>query len=175
MKYRRFKDIVLIHGDCFKLIQKLCKVDAVITDPPYNYEFLNFDWDSGKIKSGLDANLKSNAKIKHVPKHNKLGGLRNTKWYDNLKKRDLLFETSCLEFCSLIHQTLKPGAFFLQFSDSKSTGIVGHAHRQFFQVKDILVWDRNSGPARGRPGSRDGIDVPNLNTVIINRWGINYS
>lgn len=170
MKTVKFKNCVLILGDCFKSIPKLPMVDAVITDPPYNYEHLNFDWNSENIKQNITTNIKYNSKVTHVPPNPKLGGTRNTKWYENVEYVDAEFKKHCELLCELLEKRLNEGGYFLQFSDAKSIDLVGSSHRKFFHIKDFHVWERNAGQIRGRPATRDGIDLPDHNTCVINRW-----
>ncbi len=156
----------LILGDSFDVLPKLCKVDAIITDPPYNYDLLNFDWNSKDIKRNIGSGM-----ITHVPYNNVLGGARDDKWYKRLSKFDKKFYDKLKQFVQLADAIMSEGAFLVQFSDHKSTGFVQASHKRYLYIKDSLVWIRSSGPARGRPASRDVEGLPDeYRTTITNMW-----
>ena len=170
MKIVKIKDCILIHANCFEAFETLKYVDAVITDPPYNYDNINFDWDESKIDSQIEISANNNAKVKHITPNSRLGGQRNKKWYDSVAAKNHSFFVDCCNLNKAIQPLLKSGGYYLQFCDHKSTDLVGRAHRKYFFLKDYIVWMRNSGIIRGRPASRDGIDLPNHNTVTMQMW-----
>lgn len=63
------KNIKLIQGDCLEVMDKLIgkgiKIDAIITDPPYNIKYMGNEWDVGFEMpfDKLDTVLKDNGNI----------------------------------------------------------------------------------------------------------------
>ena len=58
-------------------------VDACVTDPPYNYEFVGHKWDHDEINRRMERVKNSNTLVKHIPYGSGLaGGVRNTRWYE---------------------------------------------------------------------------------------------
>ncbi len=47
---------IIYNDDCIKGLQNIDAnfVDACITDPPYNYEFIGHKWDANEIKRRID-------------------------------------------------------------------------------------------------------------------------
>ena len=73
------------HGDCIHLMKEIPteSIDVVITDPPYNYEFIGKEWDHKEITRRMDRTNKKNSStiVKHVPYGSGLaGGKRNSRW-----------------------------------------------------------------------------------------------
>lgn len=158
--YRILNDsCILICGDSFDILQKIkIDVDSVITDPPYNYDFLNFDWDSNKIDQNLEKY--KNRIVSHIPQNNRKGGVKSKKWYETQFNLQEEFKNKVKEFISYV--SINDGGYIAQFSDHLSAHVVIDAHNTKFFHRDTAIWVRNSGIPRGRPAYRDGF--PELKT-----------
>ena len=75
----------IIQGDAVEVMKTFNpnSMHALITDLPYNYEFIGRSWDSSEVDRRLD-NAKSNGTtlVKNIPYGSGLaGGVRNKNWY----------------------------------------------------------------------------------------------
>lgn len=74
----------LLHGDCRELLTLLeeSSISCVITDPPYNYEFIGRNWDHDEIQRRRERIQNSSTLVKNIPYGSGLaGGVRNQRWY----------------------------------------------------------------------------------------------
>jgi site-specific DNA-methyltransferase (adenine-specific) len=125
-----FEIKMLINGDAFKEIKNIkdCSVDCCITDPPYFLDGLDKDLGNKKIKESV----KRAGRIRSLPvgmKFDPNQGIELQKFSYSISKE--------------IFRILKPGAFFLSFSQGRlyhrmCVGIEDAG----FEIRDALVWKR---------------------------------
>ncbi len=139
--------------DCFLGLKKIPEntIDACITDPPYNYEFIGHKWNPEEIKRRTDRVADSKTLVKHIPYGSGLaGGVRNERWYkknaDNIKE----YRKWTLNWGKEVFRVLKPGAYILVFNSSRTIAHVQVALEEAgFYARDIIVWKKNSGIPKG--------------------------
>ncbi len=101
-------------------------IDLVVTDPPYFLDSFDNNWNEQKIQD----NFKQAKTVKNLP-----AGMRFHR-----KQADKLQEFY-QEVASDIFRVLKPGAFFLSFSQPRLSFAIAQAvHTVGFEVRDIYTW-----------------------------------
>lgn len=151
-EYKLNKNII-INQDCIEGLTHIApnSIDACITDPPYNYEFIGHKWDADEIKRRTERIQNSSTLVKHIPYGSGLaGGVRNQRWYkrnaDNIQE----YQDWCFKWGKETFRVLKPGAYIMVFNSSRTVAHVQVAlEKAGFYARDILVWKKNSGIPKG--------------------------
>ena len=123
--------IDLRKGDCLEVMDKLIeegvKVDAIITDPPYELHNLGTKWDANKAVS-------TNSKlVKNIS--------QGMKFSKNQAKELMAFSK---EFSSRCETLLKEGSFMLLFSQPRLTHAMGWGidANTSLELRDKYIWKR---------------------------------
>lgn len=143
----------IINQDCIEGLKHITpnSIDACITDPPYNYEFIGHKWDADEIKRRTERIQNSSTLVKHIPYGSGLaGGVRNQRWYkrnaDNIQE----YQDWCFRWGKEAFRVLKPGAYIMVFNSTRTVAHVQVAlEKAGFYARDILVWKKNSGIPKG--------------------------
>lgn len=144
----------IIQGDAVEVMKTFSpnSMHALITDPPYNYEFIGRSWNSSEVDRRLD-NAKANGTtlVKNIPYGSGLaGGVRNKNWYRKNRNNILQYEKWCELWAKEAYRVLKPGSLALIFNSTRTVAHIQTAfENQGFYARDIIVWKRNSGIPRG--------------------------
>lgn len=119
---------ILYNGDC---LEKLKLLDAnsihlIITDPPYFLDGLDNSWNDDKIKI-----RKSKAGV--------VGGLPTGMKFD--PKKGIEFQIFYTKVSKELIRVLKPGGFFLSFSQPRLTHRMAIAMEDAgFEIRDLYAW-----------------------------------
>jgi len=114
-------NVKIYKEDCLKFLKCLEKesIDIIITDPAY---------------SGMNQKMKfGNGRI--VGQYEKEG---NDKWFEEFHDT----EENYRSFLGECKRVLKPNAHIYIMFDSFSLLSLGHLVREYFEVKNIIVWDK---------------------------------
>jgi len=133
-------NFIIHHADCLEILQELPdqSVDTVIIDPPYGIDVLNDEWCEEKIKKRIDASSKST--IKKIPVGMKFDPASS-------KNLGIFLQKVSTE----IFRVLKPGSFYLVFSQPRSSHRVGCAIEDAgFELRDQLIWYHNRGQCKAQ-------------------------
>ena len=129
------KDLLnqIVQGDCLEVLRKIPDntIDAVITDPPYSSGGLSH---AERSKDPVSKYQQSNNKIVHRPSF----------YGDNRDSRSWLHW--CTMWISECHRILKPGGYFLMFSDWRQLPTASDA-LQFGNLiwRGTVAWDKTEG------------------------------
>ena len=141
------------HGDCIEILKQLPSdsIGCVITDPPYNYEFIGHKWDDEEVKRRTERIKDSKTMVKNIPYGSGLaGGVRNKRWYEKNKNNDLEYMSWCEKWGEGLYNVCKAGAPVAVFNSNRSIAHVQIALEKCgFYTRDILVYRRNSGIPKG--------------------------
>lgn len=144
---------MLIHGLAQAELLKIPQdsISLVITDPPYNYEFVGKDWDQEEIERRLEKVKNSSTMVKNLPYGSGLaGGKRDSKWYARNRKNILDYREWCLEWSKKLFRICKSGCYVLVFNSTRTIAHVQVALEDTgFYARDVLVYRRNSGIPKG--------------------------
>jgi len=123
IKYNGNK-IILEQEDCLKFLRKLeaGSVDVIITDPAY---------------SGMNNKLKL-GKGRIVGKYADKGA-ENGKWFSEFQDTEENYASFLSECKRVLNK--KTGHIYIMF-DSFSLLSLGHIVRQYFDVKNVITWDK---------------------------------
>jgi site-specific DNA-methyltransferase (adenine-specific) len=150
-KYLRKNEIIC--DNCIEGLKKIPtnSIDACITDPPYNYEFIGHKWNPEEIKRRTERVQNSKTLVKHIPYGSGLaGGVRNDRWYKKNAENVIDYQNWCFNWGKEAYRVLKPGAYILVFNSSRTIAHVQIAlEKAGFYTRDILVWKKNSGIPKG--------------------------
>lgn len=125
---RGFNKAHLIHGNCIEEMAKMScsSVHCVITDPPYFIDGMDADWD----KSRLDTKTAKAGIVGALPVGMKFDpdqGVRFEKFMGDISKE--------------VYRVLKPGGFFISFSQARLYHRLAIAvETAGFEVRDMLGW-----------------------------------
>lgn len=171
-------------GDCRELLKEFPEntIDAVLTDPPYNYEFVGKDWNHSEIQRRLakakDGN--SSTLIKHVPYGSGLaGGKRNARWYEKNRTNSLDYGTWIESWAVELFRVCKPGAYVGVFNATRFLARTQVALENVgFYSRDILVMKKNSGIPKGfngksmlnKLGRQDADNWQGFHSALRNEW-----
>jgi site-specific DNA-methyltransferase (adenine-specific) len=143
----------IVCGDCIEGLKNFPtnSIDACITDPPYNYEFIGHKWNPEEIKRRTERVQNSKTLVKHIPYGSGLaGGVRNDRWYKKNAENVIDYQNWCFDWGKEVYRALKPGAYILVFNSSRTIAHVQIAlEKAGFYTRDILVWKKNSGIPKG--------------------------
>ena len=126
-------------------------VDACVTDPPYNYEFVGHKWDHDEINRRMERVKNSNTLVKHIPYGSGLaGGVRNTRWYEKNAQNIIDYRDWTEKWAQEVFRVMKPGAYIMVFNSTRTIAHVQVALESVgFYARDIIVWKKNSGIPKG--------------------------
>ncbi len=143
----------IYNGDCIELLQQfpMDSIACVITDPPYNYEFIGHKWDDDEVKRRTERVKDSKTMVKNIPYGSGLaGGVRNKRWYEKNRQNDLDYMAWCEKWGRGLFRVCKAGSPVAVFNSNRSIAHVQIALENCgFYVRDILVYRRNSGIPKG--------------------------
>lgn len=156
----------IYNEDCINGLEEIGEnsIDVCITDPPYNYEFIGHKWNIDEIQRRIKRIQNSRTLIKNIPYGSGLaGGVRNERWYKRNYENISDYQDWTSQWGEKVFHVLKPGAFILVFSSTRTIAHVQVAlETNGFYARDILVWRKNSGIPKGINLSKklktDGLD-----------------
>ena len=154
-------------GDCISVLDTFPSdsIACVITDPPYNYEFIGHNWNDSEVKRRTERVKESKTMVKNIPYGSGLaGGVRNASWYQKNRNNDLAYIEWCQKWTDKLFKVCKPGAPVAVFNSNRSIAHVQIAlENSGFYTRDLLVYRRNSGIPRGLNLQRrlEKMDNPN--------------
>jgi site-specific DNA-methyltransferase (adenine-specific) len=173
---------IIINGDCREELMKLSanSVSCVITDPPYNYEFIGREWDHDEIQRRIERVQDSSTLVKNIPYGSGLaGGVRNARWYERNRENVIKYTEWCNEWASGIYHVCKPGAVTAVFSSTRTLAHVQVAlETAGFYARDVLVYRRHAGIPKGlnvkkkleKHGDPDASQWEGWHTCLRNEW-----
>lgn len=145
----------LATGDCRQVLATLAadSIDVVITDPPYNYEFVGKEWNHEEIQRRIKRVQGEGSKtlVKNLPYGSGLaGGVRNRRWYQKNRDNALDYEAWTRSWGEELYRVCKPGAYLAVFNATRFLARVQVALEDCgFYPRDIIVMRKNSGIPRG--------------------------
>lgn len=143
----------VIHGDCSLALKQLEaeSISCVVTDPPYNYEFIGRDWDHDEITRRMERIQNSSTLVKNIPYGSGLaGGVRNARWYERNRNNVVQYIEWCKEWSAELCRVCKPGAVVAVFSSTRTLAHVQIALEDAgFYARDVLVYRRHAGIPKG--------------------------
>jgi site-specific DNA-methyltransferase (adenine-specific) len=146
---------ILITGNCINVMPEIDSnsVDVVITDPPYNYEFIGAKWDHKEIQRRL-SNVKSKSNstiVKNIPYGSGLaGGVRNASWYEKNYKNALDYQNWISSWAVELFRVCKPGAYVAVFNATRFLARVQIALEDAgFYPRDLIVMEKQGGIPKG--------------------------
>lgn len=176
------KRLQIMHGDCRNILTSLEEnsISCVITDPPYNYEFIGKNWDHDEIKRRVERVQDSSTLVKNIPYGSGLaGGVRNERWYKRNRENVIQYIQWAKEWSNELMRVCKNGAIVAVFSSTRTLAHIQVALEDAgFYARDVLVYRRHSGIPKGLNIEKKlaKIDDPNANgwcgwhTCLRNEW-----
>lgn len=147
------KRLQLLQGDCRDILDSLenNSVSCVITDPPYNYEFIGRNWDHDEIKRRMERIQDSSTLVKNIPYGSGLaGGVRNERWYQRNRENVVQYIEWAKEWSKGLMRVCKNGAIVAVFSSTRTLAHVQIALEDAgFYARDVIVYRRHSGIPKG--------------------------
>lgn len=172
----------IINGDCRYELKKFNSesVSCVITDPPYNYEFIGRNWDHDEIQRRMNRIQDSSTIVKNIPYGSGLaGGVRNAKWYERNRQNVIQYIQWCEEWTKELFRVCKSGAIVAVFSSTRTLAHIQVAlENSGFYARDVLVYRRNTGIPKGLNIQKklEKLNYPNADqwkgwhTCLRNEW-----
>jgi site-specific DNA-methyltransferase (adenine-specific) len=143
----------IIKGDCREVLKQVSSesISCVVTDPPYNYEFIGRKWDHDEIRRRMDRIQDSSTLVKNIPYGSGLaGGVRNPRWYERNRENVIQYTAWCKEWSPELIRVCKPGAVVAAFSSTRTLAHVQVALEDAgFYARDVLVYRRHAGIPKG--------------------------
>lgn len=118
------------------MLRKAAKnsIDLIATDPPYFIHGMGDEWSDADLKRGKE-------------RGHAVGGLPVGMKFDPEQGRRL--EVFMTELGEAAFEALKPGAFFLAFSQPRLTHRMAIAlENAGFEIRDLLVWEHQGGQGK---------------------------
>jgi site-specific DNA-methyltransferase (adenine-specific) len=144
---------IVINGDCRFVLKQLSSesVSCVVTDPPYNYEFIGRNWDHDEIQRRMNRIQDSSTLVKNIPYGSGLaGGVRNARWYERNRLNVVQYIQWCEEWTKELFRICKSGAIVAVFSSTRTLAHVQVAlETAGFYARDVLVYRRHAGIPKG--------------------------
>jgi site-specific DNA-methyltransferase (adenine-specific) len=176
------KRLQLLHGDCREVLKQLEKnsVSCVVTDPPYNYEFIGKDWDHDEISRRMERVKDSSTLVKNIPYGSGLaGGVRNKRWYTRNRENVVQYIDWATQWSHELVRVCKNGAIVAVFSSTRTLAHIQVALEDAgFYARDVLVYRRHSGIPKGlniekklsKLGDTNAHDWEGWHTCLRNEW-----
>lgn len=173
---------VIYHQDCIDGLAEIeaNSIDACITDPPYNYEFIGHKWDHEEISRRIKRVKNSSTLVKHVPYGSGLaGGVRNARWYAKNAENINDYRAWTEEWATEVYRVLKPGAYIMVFNSTRTIAHVQVALESVgFYARDIIVWKKKSGIPKGinlskklqKEGAPNAEEWEGWHSALRNEW-----
>jgi len=143
----------IFQGDCREMLAKIPDntISCVITDPPYNYEFIGRNWNHEEIQRRISRVKDSSTLVKNIPYGSGLaGGVRNKRWYERNRENIKEYRNWCGEWSQELFRVCKAGAFVAVFSSTRTLAHIQVALEDSgFYARDCLVYRRHSGIPKG--------------------------
>jgi site-specific DNA-methyltransferase (adenine-specific) len=143
----------LYQGDCREVLKTIAgnSIACVVTDPPYNYEFIGRTWDHEEIQRRITRIKESSTLVKNIPYGSGLaGGVRNERWYERNRENIKEYRKWCEEWSEELFRVCKAGAFVAVFSSTRTLAHVQVALEEAgFYARDCLVYRRHAGIPKG--------------------------
>lgn len=138
----------IYNWDCLDLLKKIDNnsIDLCITDPPYNYEFLNHNWNQEEINRRIEKVQNSKTLIKHIPYWSWLSWwVRNERWYKKNYENNISYTDWASKWWEELYNSMKHWWYVLIFNSSRTIAHIQVAmEKVWFYTRDILVWKKNS-------------------------------
>lgn len=172
----------VIQGDCREALKRLSSesISCVVTDPPYNYEFIGRNWDHDEIQRRMARIQDSSTLVKNIPYGSGLaGGVRNERWYERNRENVVQYIEWATEWSLELIRVCKPGAIVAVFSSTRTLAHVQVAlENAGFYARDVLVYRRHSGIPKGlnvqkkleKDGDPRANDWTGWHTCLRNEW-----
>ena len=128
------RGVEMRQADCFAALPALPanSVDCVLTDPPYFLDGFDSDWDAGKLAKRME----HNGAIRSMPAGMKF-----------CPRQGADFQRFFGKFSREIVRVLKPGGFFVSFSQGRLYHRMAVAAEEAgFEIRDMLAWKREGQP-----------------------------
>jgi len=116
-------------GDCFELLKTIPdnSIDMCLTDPPYFIDGLGDEWDTDDIEKRKPS---KSGTVTSLPKGMKFD-----------PQQGIRFQEFMTKVSSEIFRVLKPGGFFISFSQARLYHRMTIAvEEQGFEIRDMLGW-----------------------------------
>ena len=143
----------IYQGDCREILKKIAdsSIACVVTDPPYNYEFIGRTWNHEEIQRRISRVKESSTLVKNIPYGSGLaGGVRNERWYERNRENIKEYRKWCEQWSEELFRICKAGAFVAVFSSTRTLAHVQVALEESgFYARDCLVYRRHSGIPKG--------------------------
>ena len=172
----------VIHGDCRVKLKQLEaeSISCVVTDPPYNYEFIGRNWDHDEITRRMERIQESSTLVKNIPYGSGLaGGVRTARWYERNRNNVVQYIEWCKEWTAELFRVCKPGAVVAVFSSTRTLAHVQIALEDSgFYARDVLVYRRHAGIPKGlnikkkleKMGNPEAAQWEGWHTCLRNEW-----
>lgn len=172
----------IICGDCIQELKTFpeTSISCVITDPPYNYEFIGRKWDHDEIKRRMERIQDSSTLVKNIPYGSGLaGGVRNEGWYKKNRNNVIQYINWCEDWSRELFRVCKAGAIVAVFSSTRTLAHVQVAlEAAGFYARDVLVYRRHSGIPKGlnirkklnKTGDTNSTNWNGWHTCLRNEW-----
>ncbi|MCK6510522.1 site-specific DNA-methyltransferase [Myxococcota bacterium] len=176
------KQLQLMHGDCRELLGLLQEnsISCVITDPPYNYEFIGRNWDHDEIQRRIERIQDSSTLVKNIPYGSGLaGGVRNERWYQRNRENVVQYIEWAKDWSNELLRVCKNGAIVAVFSSTRTLAHIQIALEDAgFYARDVLVYRRHAGIPKGlniekklaKLGDSDAHEWNGWHTCLRNEW-----
>ncbi len=172
----------LYQGDCREILEKIAddSIACVVTDPPYNYEFIGRTWNHEEIQRRISRVKESSTLVKNIPYGSGLaGGVRNKRWYERNRENIKEYRKWCEQWSAELFRVCKAGAFVAVFSSTRTLAHIQVALEESgFYARDCLVYRRHSGIPKGlnvekklaKENSTDAEKWKGWHTCFRNEW-----
>ena len=172
----------VFQGDCQEILAKIqpATISCVITDPPYNYEFIGRNWNHEEIQRRISRVKDSSTLVKNIPYGSGLaGGVRNKRWYEKNRENIKEYRNWCGEWSQELFRVCKAGAFVAVFSSTRTLAHIQVALEDSgFYARDCLVYRRHSGIPKGlnvekklaKENNPNSSDWKGWHTCFRNEW-----
>ena len=102
----------LYQGDCREVLKTIAadSIACVVTDPPYNYEFIGRTWNHEEIQRRISRVKESSTLVKNIPYGSGLaGGVRNERWYERNRENIREYRKWCEEWSDELFRICNAG------------------------------------------------------------------